>query len=73
MKNASFFRLDNINVGYNFGKVLNNKADMRFNFNVQNVLVITKYKGADPENAGGIDNNFYPRPTTFVAGLNLDF
>ena len=73
VKNASFFRLDNINVGYNFGKVLNNKADMRFNFNVQNVLVITKYKGADPENAGGIDNNFYPRPTTFVAGLNLDF
>ncbi|MFZ4770053.1 MAG: SusC/RagA family TonB-linked outer membrane protein, partial [Ferruginibacter sp.] len=73
VKNASFFRLDNINVGYNFGKVLNNKADMRFNFNVQNVLVITKYKGADPENASGIDNNFYPRPTTFVAGLNLDF
>ena len=73
VKNASFFRLDNINVGYNFGKVLNNKADMRFNFNVQNVLVITKYKGADPENTSGIDNNFYPRPTTFVAGLNLDF
>ena len=73
VQNASFFRLDNVNVGYNFGKVFNDKADMRFNFNVQNVFVITKYKGADPENAGGIDNNFYPRPRTFVAGVNLDF
>jgi TonB-dependent starch-binding outer membrane protein SusC len=73
VQNASFFRLDNVNLGYNFGKVFNDKADMRFNFNVQNVLVITKYTGADPENAGGIDNNFYPRPRTFVAGINLDF
>jgi iron complex outermembrane receptor protein len=73
VQNASFFRVDNINLGYNFGKVLNNKADMRFNFNVQNAFVITKYKGADPENASGIDNNFYPRPRTFVAGINLDF
>lgn len=73
VKNASFFRVDNINLGYNFGKVFNNKADMRFNASVQNAFVITKYKGADPENAGGIDNNFYPRPRTFVAGINLDF
>ena len=73
VQNASFFRLDNVNLGYNFGKVFNDKADMRFNFNVQNVLVISRYKGADPENAGGVDNNFYPRPRTFVAGINLDF
>jgi len=46
---------------------------MRFNASVQNAFVITKYKGADPENASGIDNNFYPRPRTFVAGVNLDF
>ena len=46
---------------------------MRFNFNVQNAFVITKYNGADPEVNGGVDNNFYPRPRTFIAGLNLDF
>ena len=73
VQNASFFRMDNINVGYDFGKVFNDKANMRFNFNVQNAFVITKYNGADPEVNGGIDNNFYPRPRTFVAGLNLDF
>ncbi len=73
VQNASFFRMDNINMGYNIGKVFNNKANMRVSLNAQNVFVITKYKGADPENIGGIDNNFYPRPRTFVAGVNLDF
>jgi len=73
VQNASFFRMDNINIGYDFGKVFKDKASMRFNFNVQNAFVITKYNGADPEVNGGIDNNFYPRPRTFIAGLNLDF
>jgi iron complex outermembrane receptor protein len=73
VQNASFFRMDNINMGYNFGKVFNSKADMRFNASLQNVFVVTKYKGADPENGGGIDNNFYPRPRTLVLGVNLDF
>ena len=73
VQNASFFRMDNINVGYDFGRVFKDKARMRFNFNVQNAFVITKYNGADPEVNGGIDNNFYPRPRTFNAGLNLDF
>jgi iron complex outermembrane receptor protein len=59
-------------VGYNFGRVFQGKASLRANANVQNVFVITKYKGADPEGFG-IDNNFYPRPRTFVLGLNLDF
>jgi iron complex outermembrane receptor protein len=35
--------------------------------------VITKYTGLDPEVNGGIDNQIYPRPRTFVIGLNLDF
>ena len=65
--------MDNINLGYDLGKVFNEKATLRANANVQNVFVITKYKGADPEINGGIDNNFYPRPRTFVFGLNLDF
>jgi hypothetical protein len=73
VQNASFFRMDNINVGYNFGKVFNNKADLKFNAVMQNVFVITKYNGADPESNNGIDNNFYPRPRTLIMGINLDF
>jgi len=73
VQNASFLRMDNMNVGYNVGKVLNDKASLRVSANVQNLFVITKYKGLDPEISGGIDNNFYPRPRTFVLGLNLNF
>jgi iron complex outermembrane receptor protein len=40
---------------------------------VQNVFVITKYKGLDPEISSGVDNNFYPRPRTYALGLNVDF
>jgi len=75
IENASFFRIDNINLGYDFGKIANNKLGLRLNASVQNVGVITKYSGTDPENASssGIDNNIYPRPRIFSIGANLDF
>lgn len=72
VQNASFFRMDNINVGYNAGTIYKD-VSLRISANVQNAFVITKYKGLDPELNGGIDNNFYPRPRMFVLGLNLDF
>ncbi|MCF8318707.1 MAG: SusC/RagA family TonB-linked outer membrane protein [Sphingobacteriaceae bacterium] len=73
VQNASFLRLDNLNIGYNVGNLLAGKASMRINASVQNVFTITKYKGLDPEIGGGIDNNFYPRPRIVALGLNLDF
>ena len=72
VQNASFLRMDNLFVGYDVGKVFRG-ANLRLNANVQNVFVVTKYKGLDPEISGGIDNNFYPRPRTYVLGVNLDF
>ncbi len=71
VQNASFFRMDNINLGYDMGKVFKD-ANLRLTANVQNAFVITKYKGLDPE-ITGIDNNLYPRPRMFVLGVNLDF
>jgi TonB-dependent starch-binding outer membrane protein SusC len=75
IENASFLRLDNINLGYNVGKILDGKANLRLAASVQNVFVITNYKGMDPENAGDgqIDNTIYPRPRIYSLGLNLDF
>ncbi|MCW3111950.1 MAG: TonB-dependent receptor [Segetibacter sp.] len=75
IENASFLRLDNINLGYNVGKVLKNKANLRVTATAQNVLVITKYSGLDPENSNdsGVDGNIYPRPRIFSLGLNFDF
>jgi TonB-dependent starch-binding outer membrane protein SusC len=71
--NASFLKMDNLNIGYNFGKVFNNLATLRANIIVQNVFVITKYPGIDPEVSSGIDGNPYPRPRIYSLGLNLNF
>lgn len=73
LHNASFLRMDNISVGYDAGRILPNTGHLRISANVQNVFVLTKYKGVDPELLGGIDNRVYPRPRTFVLGLSLDF
>ncbi|MFT3677856.1 MAG: SusC/RagA family TonB-linked outer membrane protein [Chitinophagaceae bacterium] len=75
IENASFFRLDNINIGYNAGSVLGANTNLRVSANVQNVFVITKYRGLDPENASdsGVDNNIYPRPRIYALGLSVDF
>jgi iron complex outermembrane receptor protein len=73
IEDASFLRMDQASLGYDFGKVFQDKANLRATFNVQNVFVLTKYRGLDPEIAGGIDNNFYPRPRVFSLGFNLDF
>jgi TonB-linked SusC/RagA family outer membrane protein len=73
VENASFFRMDNMSAGYNFGEILGQKLKARLSFTVQNAFVITNYKGLDPEVSGGIDNNIYPRPRVFLLGVNLTF
>ena len=69
---ASFFKIDNITLGYRLNNPDNN-ISARFYGSLQNVATITNYKGLDPEITGGIDNNFYPRPRTFTLGVNIDF
>jgi len=72
VQNGSFFRMDDIHLGYNFGTLFKGTAGLSVSANVQNVFIITKYTGVDPEVSSGIDNNFYPRPRTFTLGLNLN-
>jgi TonB-dependent starch-binding outer membrane protein SusC len=69
---ASFFKIDYITLGCRLDKVMKDVV-FRLYGSVQNVVTITDYKGLDPEIIGGIDNNFYPRPRTFVFGVNIDF
>lgn len=73
MENASFFRMDNINLGYTIKELYKDKLNMRIGAGVQNAFVITKYSGIDPEVSGGIDNNFYPRTRSFFLNVNLEF
>lgn len=72
IRNASFLKMDYLTVGYTFSDLFDN-LNMRLYGTVQNVFTITKYKGLDPELAGGIDNNFYPRPRIYSLGLNVNF
>ncbi|WP_090772417.1 SusC/RagA family TonB-linked outer membrane protein [Pedobacter soli] len=73
VQNASFLRMDNLNLGYSFGQLFKSKANLQLTGSVQNVFVVTKYKGLDPEVASGVDNNIYPRPRVFSLGLNLNY
>lgn len=72
VQDASFFKMDNISAGYNFKEVAKG-MNARVGFTVQNAFMITDYDGLDPEVNGGIDNNLYPRPRTFLLSLNLSF
>ncbi|MBL0740516.1 SusC/RagA family TonB-linked outer membrane protein [Chryseolinea lacunae] len=71
--NASFFKMDNISMGYSVDKLFTQKLKARISFTVQNAFFITKYKGLDPEVNNGIDNNLYPRSRVFMLGVNLTY
>ncbi|MBP8677290.1 MAG: SusC/RagA family TonB-linked outer membrane protein [Bacteroidales bacterium] len=72
IEDASFIKMDNITLGYNFNKIFKSSIAGRLAFSVQNVFVITNYTGLDPE-GWGIDNNIWPRPRIYTLGLNLTF
>jgi iron complex outermembrane receptor protein len=73
IENGSFFRIDNIELGYSFDNQFGLDSHLRVYTTITNPLLVTKYSGIDPEIPNGIDNNFYPRPTTFLLGVNLEF
>ena len=77
VQNGSFLKCDNITLGYSFDSLFkcgNYKGiGGRIYATASNVFCITKYSGIDPEVFGGIDNNLYPRPISFILGLNLNF
>ena len=75
LENASFFRLDDINLGYTFRGIGRWESDVRVAFGVQNVFVLTGYSGMDPEviAENGIDNTIWPRPRTWSLRLNVNF
>lgn len=75
VENASFLKMDNVTLGYNFQNFGSSNLSGRLSLSVQNVFTITNYSGLDPEVPGvaGIDNNIWPRPRTFTFGVNLNF
>lgn len=72
IQDASFFKIDNITLGYSVNNAIKD-VGIRVYGSLQNVATITDYDGLDPEISGGVDNSFYPRPRSFVLGMNIDF
>ena len=75
IEDASFFRMDDINLGYTFKEIGSWGGNIRVAASCQNVFVLTGFKGVDPEtnNTSGINNSFWPRPRTFSLRLNVNF
>ncbi len=73
VENASFLKMDNLTVSYDFGRLCNNAFGLRLSALLQNVFTITGYSGVDPEVPNGFDSSFYPRPRIFSLSLGLDF
>lgn len=72
IQNASFFRIDNITLGYTIENVVGENP-LRLYVTGDNLFVETEYNGIDPEITGGIDNNFYPRSRALALGLDIKF
>ena len=88
LSKGDFLRMQTVSLGYTVpvGNVSWLKS-LRINLTGQNLFLITKYSGLDPEVSSnpangdllnslptaGIDYTAYPRPRTFTLGLNASF
>ena len=73
VRDASFLKMDNLTLSYDFGRLFHDTVGINLGATVQNVFTLTSYKGIDPEVSGGIDHQFYPIPRTYSLSLGLTF
>lgn len=79
LENGSYLRLDNLTLGYTIKPHTQSIKGIRLYATGNNLFVITKYRGTDPEvNIGGltpgIDNqNYYPKTRTYILGISANF
>jgi TonB-linked SusC/RagA family outer membrane protein len=85
IENASYLRLQNMTLGYDFKKLWKTCpfGQLRLYVAAQNLFTITGYKGMDPENGmaldstqpwvTGVDVGNYPQPRTYLVGVNIKF
>lgn len=84
IEKGDFLRLQTASIGYKLPKSFFGNSgitNLRLYVSVNNVFVITKYSGVDPEIASngdsnigsGIERNSIPNGRTFTFGLNLGF
>ncbi len=83
-EDASFVRLRNVSLAYDFANLIHNKVFKRVQLILtgRNILTFTKYTGFDPEISTGtsnsafdrgVDNSSSPNLKSYQIGLNLGF
>lgn len=75
-RDASFVKVKNISIGYNFDENLMSKLkmkNMRIYANILNPFVFTKYEGYDPEWATASFNTARVSSITYQLGLSVNF
>ena len=77
LENASFLRLKNLAIGYQFPKTWLEKTKVIKNFKItataRNLFTITKYKGADPEIDSNLTYGAFPNTKQFTIGAEITF
>jgi hypothetical protein len=81
IEDGSYFRIRNVQIGYNFSPGFLRSAhirSLRVFFNGQNLKTWQRNSGFTPEAGGsatsfGIDNGGYPIPAITSVGINLTF
>lgn len=78
LEKGDFWKIDNINFGYNFsGSKVKHIGSSRLYFSILNTLIITGYKGMDPEvnrlglTPGNDDRNKYPSTRVYTIGWSV--
>jgi hypothetical protein len=76
VEDGDFISLDNVSIGYSLSKSLTEKLKIdkfRFFIQAQNLLIITDYKGINPEmETFGVDLNGTPRAKIWSLGVNIN-
>lgn len=77
LEDGDFVSFDNISLGYTVPKSVTNRiniSSLRVYVMAQNQMIITNYKGLNPEmESTGVDLNGTPRSKLMTFGLNLNF
>lgn len=81
IEDGSFFRINNITIGYTLPKFYEKIDKVRFYFTALNPFLFTKYTGfspeisgnnnADPLGSAGIELDAYPTNKSFLMGVNI--
>ncbi len=79
---GDYLRINNVTLGYDLTKIIKQNYFTQFRLYVSalNLFTFTKYNGMDPEIGygpdaftSGVDVGYYPRPRTYMVGLNVKF